>query len=365
MKRTNIQKIIHDRTNILVFGSMPDFEIQDNQTIDVFDENSISDLKKFVVDNIGHKTYDLVFISGDIKTNMLYARFLSDQDTYVVVDGISEPKNTHIWNTYLQPLILKPVYGVFDPIPHDDHKLATFRKLNVAICSLSIGEEFKRVTQYSLVSKIEYCMKHNYDLIADESIWDPTRPAAWSKIKLLEKYVPQYDYVIWMDSDLFIMNQDYLLEHFVDRHLPIGTSMLVGYDRDRINTGVWFIRNTDFSIQFLRKIYEQEQYIQNGYWEQAAFIDLYEQNVLDSQHHIRTTFHTEFNSYWYNYHWGHFILHFPGCRYIEALEMAMGRYCPVKRFDETDEQYKYRLHWIQYESRKYEDKKIESNFTVM
>ena len=56
-------------------------------------------------------------------------------------------------------------------------------------------------------NKLCYCMKWGYDLIIeDDRIVDQTRLAVWSKVLLVEQWLPKYDWVMWMDMDLLVMN---------------------------------------------------------------------------------------------------------------------------------------------------------------
>jgi hypothetical protein len=305
----------------------------------------IDTLPHFVVDSIGRTCYELVNINTFVE-DINYVRFLLDSFSKVTMIGNVE--NPFLYN----------IEGDYT------FTLCSLKPAKIAVLSLYIGEHFRNITRYSLLGKIQYCIKQGYDLIVDESCYDTTRNPAWSKVKLILKYLENYDYVVWIDADTFIMNTDITLESFIFKFLN-NNDMLVGHDRDFFNTGVWFIKNSDWSTLFLQHVYNQEQFIDNGYWEQAAVIHLFNENYNNAKQHITSVWHTAFNSYYYNYEWGHFLIHFPGCRPLAALELAFFKYCPVRKLDDTDESYQRRMHWIQHESVEYENKKINSNFQVM
>ncbi len=190
-----------------------------------------------------------------------------------------------------------------------------------------------------------YCARHGYDLIMDESVYDSERPPAWSKILLMQKYLGAYEHLVWMDSDLYIMNLDIKLESWLSEY-----DMLVSRDWKMINTGVWFIRNTDYMHSFLNKIYQN--FIDHTHWEQEVFIRLYDQNEDDIQNHCKVIYHIDLNSYWFNYAYGHFIIHLCGCRAHSILDEAMTSFCPVKRWlhEEKEEDFQKRLEWIRGQS---------------
>ena len=330
-------------------------------------------LPQYVVKIMGtpEATYRLVHIDGshdveDVRNDILYSRFLLRNcgGPELIIDDVWIPSLAVLYQELQDRNIIKVSKSEWEPTPMYQHALCGFIIPKIAILSLHVGERFREVTKYSLLSKIQYCMQHGYDLIIDESVVDHTRPYAWSKVELIQNYIGTYDHVAWIDADTLIMNPEKKLEEFIDQYQ--GTNdILLGYDRERFNTGVMFIKNTDWSIRFFSDVYEQDQFIDNGYWEQAAIIHLFDQNWMNAKHHITATWHTAFNSYYYNYEWGHFIIHFPGCRPLDALNLAMYKYCPVKKFDEAEETFQRRKYWIQYESKEYENLKISSGFTVM
>lgn len=141
-------------------------------------------------------------------------------------------------------------------------------KVNVAICTLDIGADFKKAVLPSQLSKKLYCKKHNYAYIDDESVYDKTRPIAWSKILLLQKYLPNYDYLVWIDADAMIMNLEQKLEDKI--MLMNSKDIMVQKPFPRINTGVIFIKNTDYSLKFLKRLYEHTEFLDQekyGDWE--------------------------------------------------------------------------------------------------
>lgn len=328
--------------------------------------DSSDTIPKYVLDHIGDITFDLIHIDGGhqkdvIVSDVQYSRFLSHQDTYVIYDDIWIPDLAGLYINTLVGTYLKSVNNMFEMTPLYAHQLCTFIHPPIAICSLALGEEFREITKYSTWTKILYCIEHNYDLIIDHKVYDTNRPRAWSKIRLIQKYLPYYDFLIWIDNDAYIMNRKNRLEHYIiNGRLYHDKSMFVTKDWKMINTGVWFIKNCEFSKQFLHAIYNTTELDIEGNWEQTAFIHLYETNYFNAQQHIQVNYHIDINSYWFNYKWGHFILHFCGCRRFPALRLSMESYCPVKRFEETDEIYKARLHWLEFESEEHAKLKLKT-----
>ena len=221
--------------------------------------------------------------------------------------------------------------------------------MKIGVCNMSIGDDYKRWTKNSRLNKIEYCKKHNYEFIEEDSCYDDSKYIPWSKINLILKYLDSYDYLVWIDSDILIMNDDIRLEDLIVDESDI----ICGSDWKMINTGVLFVKNSDFSKQFLKDVYNNTDYdpagggvhVKYGNWEQGSFIHLYDNNHLESQAKIRITYPTVMNSYWYNYYPGDLLLHWAGVRGA-GLEDVLNSHCPNRKEDDTDETFATRIEYL-------------------
>lgn len=225
------------------------------------------------------------------------------------------------------------------------------KKMKIAILSLAIGEKYKEATKYSWLSKKKYAEQHGYDFITDESVYDETRPIAWSKILLISKYLSQYDHVVWIDADAMIMNHSQKME---DKITTFGDSdIVVSNDiNGMINTGVIVVKNTLFSAKFMETIYKPEHFVDHGNWEQQTFINLYNSNTDDCQNHIKvlTNNRTVLQSYFYHFVHGDFIIHLVGFRshwsvHMKRIFKAIYQW---KRIDETTQEYNNRIEWMKH-----------------
>jgi galactosyl transferase GMA12/MNN10 family. len=237
--------------------------------------------------------------------------------------------------------------------------------MKIGVCSLTIGNEYKEATKYGRLSKVKYCEHHGYDFIDDESIVDHSRPLPWSKILLLIKYLKNYDYLVWMDGDTIIMNSEIKLESFINKYmneLPMNGGD--GFRKDFLlcrdmgnkpNTGVWFIRNNEYVMNILELIYLQTQFINEQYWEQAAFEYLYEVVLPDLRnycHILRNNQQQQFNCWLDVYQYGDFILHFMGIRNLSFLTELMGDHYIYKKDEEEFNQFLHRTNWLQFKYKK-------------
>lgn len=220
--------------------------------------------------------------------------------------------------------------------------------MKIGVCTLSIGQKYKELTKLTLQNKKEYCDKYGYTLITDESMYDSSKPIPWSKILQLQKYLDEYDYLVWMDADMLIMNDMISIESRIFKYPEYH--IICGSDYKMINTGFMIIRNSQFSKDFLKMVWEHNyEPDSNGNryqnWEQGSFIHLYDHNYLGCINKIRITEPIENNSYWYNFKKGHFIIHFAGYRGDE-IQYVFRKYYPKKLEDETDDMYHLRMYWM-------------------
>ncbi len=315
--------------------------------------NSKDTIKKFLYTYTDK--FDLIHIDGGhdyevVKQDVLNCRYLSTDNTMVIYDDIYLAVLNRLYNECIANKILEPVLG-FLPTTTYAHTLCKYVKSKIAVVSLTVGKDYKEYTKYARRSNIDYCIKHGYPYIEDESVVDYTRPFPWSKIPLILKHLPNYDYIMWIDGDAMIMNDQLTIQSFISR-LMGDKDLMLGSDWICMNTGVMFIKNSQFVYDFFEETYNQKNATSFDNWEQGSFIDLYSKNfnqAKDRIAHIAFPRQTEFNSYWYNYEYGHFILHFAGCR-NGNIQFMVDRFCKVKKDYENDEQYKARMHWLQHEA---------------
>ena len=182
-------------------------------------------------------------------------------------------------------------------------------------------------------NKLQYCKKWNYDLIIeDNSIVDTTRDVAWSKIPALKKWLPQYQWIMWMDMDAFFMRFDFDIEHLLNEDVDF----IIGKDWHGINMGVFFIRNSPYSMELLDILWNTPKDKWYPWEEQSALMHLLKKGQTHAAY-----FHTkhfafpplrDFNAYPSDFAFNHkpskyqkgdFIAHFPNCKSIKNCRRIM------------------------------------------
>lgn len=138
---------------------------------------------------------------------------------------------------------------------------------------------------------ISYCELYGYECYVNRIV-DKERPAAWYKIKeVLKAFETGVDFVLWIDTDAIVVNNKIKLEDIVED----GKDFYFACNWAALNSGVFMMRNTELNKDFLNCAWHQDQFINDGWWEQRAFIHLLELRVYPEEK-IKEIPAVEFNS---------------------------------------------------------------------
>ena len=89
-----------------------------------------------------------------------------------------------------------------------------------------------------------YCTKHNYECLES----DEPEQSCYGKLKLAKKLLPNYDFIMCMDVDAIFTNFNTKIEDITDKS---SADLIFSHDPNGINIGIIFIRNSDWSINFI------------------------------------------------------------------------------------------------------------------
>lgn len=143
--------------------------------------------------------------------------------------------------------------------------------MKICIATL-FNKGYNKIAEITTPNMSEYARKHGYDFLSSMKKYDD-RPTAWQKIPLIYDLLGIYDWVVWLDTDCLIVDFSYKLEDFIDENY----SLILGYSH-QIETGVFFMKNTEASRQILEMTYNKTQFINDGAWEQTAMKHLLEES---------------------------------------------------------------------------------------
>jgi mannan polymerase II complex MNN10 subunit len=189
------------------------------------------------------------------------------------------------------------------------------------------NQGFEPLGRYCGLGKVEYCNRHSYNCIIKTSDFEKDRHIYWNRVKFLIQYLPKYDWIFWCDADAIIMNQTIKLENLIDD----DADLVISRDFNDINNGVFLIKNTQRSLDFLKEIWTWRsdkniaanlRCFRGG--DQAAMITFHRnhpdklktkfvpQRTFNSYllEHYRTGLPVDYANSQYQY--GDFVMHMPG-----------------------------------------------------
>ncbi len=140
----------------------------------------------------------------------------------------------------------------------------------------------------------KYADKHGYTYIYLNDYKNNLKlPIYWKKLQLLKEIMENtnYDYIVWLDSDTIIIEDDIRLESIIDKAKT--KSIFIGHDKYSIfglnlNAGFFILKNDNKTLRFIEECIntylnrekcknEKGEYVLNGEWSK----DCYEQGVMN------------------------------------------------------------------------------------
>jgi len=226
--------------------------------------------------------------------------------------------------------------------------------LRVAVCTLCINDWYEEIVKYGVKTIQNYAEKHGYDFFVCNDVYQApdARDYPWYKIKAVQKILPDYDIVFWIDADGHVLKPEISVEDFIRDYLPENQDLLCTKDwNSTLNTGLMIIRNTPFIHALLYTVWNNKENFDPNFHEQASLGQIYDANRLNSQEKIRILPIEQQNvlfTYWSNYYPNDsFFIHVARCSHDRhGFLYTLDCYCPIKMDEDTTEEYEERLEWL-------------------
>jgi hypothetical protein len=157
------------------------------------------------------------------------------------------------------------------------------------ICSLALGE-YRPLLSRTALSFERYAERWGWDVVLSTEDLAPGRPAPWAKVPLLQSLLDEYEWVLWLDADVVVVD---LEADISDEIQPDKDMYLVEHPwlhQYTANSGVLLLRSCAWSREFLQEVWALERYIEHPWWENAALLDLLGYS-LDPARLVRPTRH--------------------------------------------------------------------------
>lgn len=231
--------------------------------------------------------------------------------------------------------------------------------MKIGICSLAIGDTYKSKFNLCINSLNKYCEFNNYSLLNNESDINLVndRTVQWNKINLILKHLntEKFDYLVWIDADIMIMNKSIKLEEIIIKYMKNKNFMCCVDSGDQLNTGFLFVKVCDYSKLLFNTMYNFPE-LNSRFHEQGAFNDFYNKNILNLKNNcivIPEYNQRLFNSTIYSYHYGDFLIHFLGIIEEKWIKLLTNEYYPYKLDYENEEEYTARFNNVKEKSLNY------------
>jgi hypothetical protein len=183
----------------------------------------------------------------------------------------------------------KPTHAGKD-VPHNYRR----PDLRIAIVSLCAYPSDHPLPKYAASNQGVYAERHGYTLLMERELVEPNRPPAWGKVKLMQRAVSsdKWDWVVWADCDTYFMNMSITIESVIytyagqyeeaadsggsassNLELNPDVHMVVSEDSAMLNTGIFFVRSSQWIMELLDRVWggENSPWINHPWWENAAF----------------------------------------------------------------------------------------------
>ncbi len=176
---------------------------------------------------------------------------------------------------------------------------------------------------------LNYALKHGYKFhceIIQEFLTD--RNQTWHKIHLIKKFLPLYDYVVWIDADAVFIRNDIRLEDFISSEMDLILPKMqidkqTGIRLTETSTGFMIWKNCSWSFNLLNDMWNNPKDYAYGYFHEQSLLDeniiikdkpifevLNNVKVIEEKYH---NVHSDIES--------HFIYHAGGNTYTKFLRI--------------------------------------------
>jgi hypothetical protein len=124
-----------------------------------------------------------------------------------------------------------------------------------------------------------YCDNHHYCFI-NKTINNFDKPPSWYKIYAILEQLNnlKYEYLLWLDTDTIILKPDFKIESLISSN----KDLYISRDINGINCGVFLVKNSNIIKSILyATLHLSEKYLNHVWWEQAAIMELMDNNFLN------------------------------------------------------------------------------------
>jgi hypothetical protein len=226
--------------------------------------------------------------------------------------------------------------------------------MKIAVCTLCINDWYEEIVHYGIQTIQQYSDKHNYDFYICNEVYEECeekRDFPWYKIKAIEKILPKYDVIFWIDADGHVLKPEISVLDFLS-YLPKDKDILCAKDYNCVlSTGLMIMRNTPFVHALLYETWQNKEQFDPLFHEQASMSQIYQSNRFNAQNKITILPLDQkyiFYNYWSDYYPQlQFFIHIARCSSDQiGFIFTMDAYCPIKMKEDVEGEFEQRQKWL-------------------
>lgn len=148
------------------------------------------------------------------------------------------------------------------------------------------------ITKYANINRKineKYCEKYNLELVVSNNKRYPNRHSAWERLPLMLETLSRFDYLVWIDADAFFYSDANNIVDIITGREDYSFIFSRDIGNVNINTGVFIVKNCEYSINFLKVwAYDEFLYKNNPFpcwWDQGVLLYMFSRNILNIQTH--------------------------------------------------------------------------------
>ncbi|KAG9069248.1 hypothetical protein KI688_010146 [Linnemannia hyalina] len=236
------------------------------------------------------------------------------------------------WNPLAQRIAVQPISPcAVDPLRNKSIAVLTSSYIYADMCMAEAALP-------SADNKRIYAEKHGYYFVARAAEFAQEefrhRQRVWGKIGAIQKTLPHYEWLLWMDMDAIVANLDQDVREIIRKAEALNVnkqnevSIIVSRPLKDVmlNAGVMLIKNTDWSRKFLNEVQRRKTwYNQRPSYEQGAIWEVMQDPLWTSGVYLFDRDVHTMNTFPSFYEQGDFIVHFApaGCPAVSVIQ-ALG-----------------------------------------
>ena len=140
--------------------------------------------------------------------------------------------------------------------------------MKILVC-MWYNEDIKEYADFFKNINESYCRMNDYDFIFSDKIYTD-KPPSFNRLHMLKELLEknEYDYYVWIDADAHFCN-NYNLEGYINNYLD-KDFIWSGDKTPNINCGIFFVKNSEYSKEFIDKWIKTRKTTNKNWWEQGV-----------------------------------------------------------------------------------------------